>query len=169
MVKDFNVVSKKIAAQNVLTFSDELIGDAFQLDSVRSDGYGTEPGALPELLVSDLGNGEVEPRTQPSGSLAHDHPFVRQRLAMGKVDLQGTEYDRHRSPEVARVSDPGWAILESGKHRRAGSRGELVTPAYEIARFSSQTSTGSTLSFTKASITSPTLTSLKLASEIPHS
>jgi len=105
VVKNLNAISKKIAAEDALALFDKLIGDAFQLDSVWSNGYRSEPGALPELLVTDLRNREVEPRAQPPHRFAHNHPLFLQRLAMGKVDFQGTEYDGHRSSNVAGVPD----------------------------------------------------------------
>ena len=70
-------------------------GLPFGVRAVGGDGHHCEGGALPEVVVADLGDADVE----LLGAVLHaaqDHPLVLQRLRERKVEGDGQEHHGHR-------------------------------------------------------------------------
>ena len=68
--------------------------------SRRRDGDDAEPGALPEILMRDLGDGDVE-LPQPILHPPQHHALVLQRLRIGQVELDASS---RRPPIMCRTA-----------------------------------------------------------------
>ena len=117
---------------------------------VIGNGDDAEAGPLPEVVVLDLGNGDVEFPDAVFDAPEH-HPLLFQRPGAGNVELDGKMADDHWW-----IGD--WRI---GRLVQAAN-----LPILQSSNVYAETAIRSTVN---TSITSPTFTSLYFSNAIPHS
>ena len=98
-------------------------------------------GPLEEVVVGDLGGGDLEAAAQARLERAQESPLFLQSAAGGEVKVENGEGDDHRF---------------SGGTRRGGQRPGADAPGLILRPYVREAATSSV---TKASMTSPTLTS----------
>jgi hypothetical protein len=94
-LKQFQVVVDQVASQQVLGFRKNRLQRMLEMRGIIREANDANLGTLPSILVVELGDGHVEPRSQTVFQAAQDLAFVLKGMSIRDIDFQGQQTDRH--------------------------------------------------------------------------
>ena len=76
---------------------DDVVEDIPDVGATRADGADTDDGGVPDLMLGDLGYGDVVTMAHPLDQRLHDPSLVFERVTSGDREGETTHADDHSS------------------------------------------------------------------------
>ena len=87
---------------------EDVVEDGVGVGGIAGDAGDAEDGGLVEVVVADLGDGDVKTVANTLQHAFHDPPFFFERAVAGEPQVHGEDADYH-APSVRRGTGDRWA------------------------------------------------------------